>query len=74
MFNNNNIHREVFFNNNESSAAAWIFCDIAALNVDIQDQTSWNNRLFSPLLCMTNTVSKYMLGIDYTVQYVQADP
>lgn len=73
MFNNNNIHEEVLFSNNESSAAPWIFCDSAALNVDIQDQTFWNNRLFSPLICMTNMVSKYVLGIDYTVQCVQAD-
>lgn len=40
---------EMYFNN-ESSAAVWIFCDIAALNVDIQDQTFWNNRLFPTYL------------------------
>ena len=61
------------FNNNEDSAAVWLFGDIAALYVDTEDQTFWNNRYFSPLICMTNMVSKYMLGIDYTVQYMQAD-
>lgn len=36
--NNNNIHGDLVFNNNENSVAVLIFHDIAPSNIDIQDQ------------------------------------
>lgn len=48
--NNNNIHGDLAFYNNENSVGALIFYDIATLNIDIQDQTSWNNILFPTYL------------------------
>lgn len=39
---------EMYFLITESSTAFKIFCDIATLNIDTQDQSFWNNASFFP--------------------------
>lgn len=66
---------EIYFLIIESSTTFRIFYDIAALNIDTQDQSFWNNTpfFFFLLICMTNMIPKYMLGIDYTMHCVHID-